>query len=165
MKKLVMLLFCCLCFGQAKWEKGIGVSTNYNLNKNRLAPGIAGKIYYAPKFSQFNNFELGLQFDLSINGGIYKYETQSGDSLKTEYDLDVNQNQSLDIIFRKSFAKGDILISLIPLTHSESEFSEIFTINNLLGRAGFKFKFYKLFLEVYLRRNIKNPQLGILVNW
>ena len=72
MKKLIFLLIIGIFFAQSNLGKGIGISTTYNTTRNSLVPGISGKIYYSPNFTKVNKYKFAVQFDVCINGMIYK---------------------------------------------------------------------------------------------
>ena len=171
MKKLLMisLLIVGICFSESNFEKGIGIETTYNTVRKSLLPGVGGKIYYSPKFAKINKYEYGLQFDICINGMIYKNKISNGDSTNNSSDLDINQIQSLDFVIQRGFGNGSFILSLFALQNSENNFAQNFQIKNMFGRLSYNYNLKNNGLELFVRRingfTINSPIIGINLTW
>ena len=167
MKKLIIiaLFFIGICFSESNFEKGIGIETTYNTNRKSLVPGVSGKIYYSPKFAKINKYEYGLQFDVCINGMIYKNNISNGDSNNNSSDLDINQIQSLDFVIHRELGNGYFILSLFALQNSENTFAQNFQLKNMFGRLSYNYNLKNNGLELFIRRTNYNPIIGILFTW
>ena len=170
MKKLIFILMVGICFSESNFEKGIGIETTYNTNRKSLVPGVSGKIYYSPKFAKINKYEYGLQFDVCINGMIYKNKISNGDSNNNSSDLDINQIQSLDFVIHREFGNGYFILSLFGLQNSEiPNFAQNFQIKNMFGRLSYNYNLKNNGLELFIRRingfTINSPIIGIIFTW
>ena len=168
MKKLLLiaLLSVSICFSQSNWEKGIGVSFQYNNSRKSFMPGIGCKLYYSPQFANFNKYEFALQFDVNINGMIYYNKISVNDSISNNWDLDIEQTQSFDIIYNRKIGSGKLLISIISLMHSEYEFFDSILKPHLFGRISYNYKLKKIAMELFFKRSkADNPNLGLLLTW
>ena len=167
MKKLILiaLFFIGICFSESNFEKGIGIETTYNTNRKSLVPGVSGKIYYSPKFAKINKYEYGLQFDVCINGMIYKNKISNGDYTNKSSDLEIEQKQSLDFVINREFGNGYFILSLFALQNSENNFAQNFQIRNMFGRLSYNYNLKNNGLELFIRRTNYNPIIGILFTW
>ena len=161
----IIALIAGICFSQSNWEKGIGVSFKYNNSRKSFSPGIGCKIYYSPHFANFNEYEFSLQFDININGMIYYDEISENDSISTNWDLEIEQTQSFDIIYNRQIGNGKLLISILSLLLSDYELIDSFIKPHLLGRLGYNYKLKRIGLELFIKRNRHNPNLGLLITW
>ena len=167
MKKLLIisLLIVGICFSESNFEKGIGIQTTYNTNRKSFVPGVSGKIYYSPKFAKINKYEYGFQFDVCINGMIYKNKISNGDDTNKSSDIEIEQKQSLDFVINREFGNGYIIFSLFALQNSENNFAQNFKIRNMFGRLSYNYNLKNNGLELFIRRTNYNPIIGILFTW
>ena len=158
-----------ICFSESNFEKGIGIETTYNTNRKSLVPGVSGKIYYSPKFAKINKYEYGLQFDVWINGMIYKNKISNGDYTNKSSDLEIEQKQSLDFVINREFGNGYFIFSLFALQNSENNFAQNFQLKNMFGRLSYNYNLKNNGLELFIRRingfTINSPIIGIIFTW
>ena len=167
MKKLIFiaLFFIGICFSESNFEKGIGITTIYNSTRESLTPGVSGRIYYSPNFTKLNKYEYGLQFDVWINGMIYKNKISNGNYTNKSSDLEIEQKQSLDFVINREFGNGYFIFSLFALQNSENNFAQNFQIKNMFGRLSYNYNLKNNGLELFVRRTNNNPIIGILFTW
>ena len=167
MKKLIIisLFFIGICFSESNFEKGIGITTIYNSTRESLTPGVSGKIYYSPKFAKISKYEYGLQFDVCINGMIYKNKISNGDYTNKSSDIEIEQKQSLDFVINREFGNGYFIFSLFALQNSENNFAQNLQIRNMFGRLSYNYNLKNNGLELFIRRTNNNPIIGILFTW
>ena len=159
MEKILIVVLFSICFCQSVWEKGVGFSVTYS--ENKFEPGIGGNINYLPNYGRFGNNVLGLKLDIFISGMIYydEYEEDDG-TLVEEWDLNINQLQVIEFLYRRNLKKGKLDISIFPLQSSESD-------HILISRVGYKLPVGNNFLELFIRRfgYSKYPQIGLIYQW
>ena len=165
MKMIILILMVGICFSESNFEKGIGIETTYNTNRKSLVPGVSGKIYYSPKFAKINKYEYGLQFDVWINGMIYKNKISNGDYTNKSSDIEIEQKQSLDFVINRELGNGYFIFSLFALQNSENNFAQNFQIRNMFGRLSYNYNLKNNGLELFIRRTNYNPIIGILFTW
>ena len=136
----------------------MGLSAIYSKDENTIVPGFGVNINFMPTFASYNDNLMGLKLDIFISGMIYKEDSTGLND--DSWDLDINQIQTIDLIYRRNFKSGNIDVSILPLLTSESEFI-IFT------RLAYKIPLKNNFIEFFIRRfaDFKYPQVGVIYQW